>query len=232
LLHRLRPATRFAVIAGIFLVIAPLAFITPEISASITDFMVNTLHKDTGLTGRDVLWRKAFELIREHPLLGLGYDVFWMSENTDARGILYEQGVQDAHGYHFHNTYIQLAVDLGIVDSGLFAVTFLAAVVAAIRQYFMHPSVATTFFLVMLLLFLGRSPTEVLLGPLNGITVPFYMTIVFAFWRPSATGGWGEAEKSQGEAPRAWTGYEPAAWPLPAVRDAAQVIASRRSPFG
>src|SRR5262249_28723233 len=143
----------------------------------------------------------------------------------------FEQGVADAHGYHFHNTYIQLAVDLGIVGAGMFALTFFAPVLAAIRQYFMHPSVATTFFMIMLLLFLGRSPTEVLLGPLNGITVPLYMSIVFAFWRPSAA-GWGEAEKSQGDAPHVWTGYEPAAWPLPAVRDAAQVIASRRSPFG
>jgi exopolysaccharide production protein ExoQ len=223
LLHRLRPAERFAVVLAVLLVIAPLIFVAPEIAAGIKDFMVNTLHKDTGLTGRDVLWRKAFELIKERPLLGMGYDVFWMTENPDAQGLLDSQNVLDPHGFHFHNTYLQLAVDLGITGSAVFAVTFLLSLIAAVRQYFIRPSNSTTFFMVLLFIFFGRSATELLIGPLAGVGVLYYMIMMYSWWRP--TYGWGTDER------QAIQPLHRGAWPLPTRHDVAQIITNHTFPF-
>jgi exopolysaccharide production protein ExoQ len=79
--------------------------------------VLHALERDATLTGRWLLWEAGFEEILRRPLLGAGYDAFWPA------GLNWRMfGVLDELGYvlHFHNSFVQVAVDLGAL--GLLAV--------------------------------------------------------------------------------------------------------------
>src|SRR5262249_30983462 len=61
---------------------------------------------DTGGT-RLELWRGALEVVRDHPIAGVGLNTFPFVLHA-----LY--GAPDVHNPHAHNIYLQAAVDLGL----------------------------------------------------------------------------------------------------------------------
>jgi exopolysaccharide production protein ExoQ len=72
--------------------------------------VLQALERDATLTGRWLLWEAGFEEIARRPLFGAGYDAFWPA------GLNWRMfGVIDELGYvlHFHNSFVQVAVDLG-----------------------------------------------------------------------------------------------------------------------
>jgi exopolysaccharide production protein ExoQ len=78
---------------------------------------LDLLGKDMSLTGRTMLWQAALTQFWERPLLGIGFDGFWHAA-IDTRTFL----VLNVMGHainHFHNTYLDVAVQLGVL--GLFA---------------------------------------------------------------------------------------------------------------
>jgi exopolysaccharide production protein ExoQ len=59
-----------------------------------------------------LLWQAALEEIARRPLFGAGYDSFWPA------GLNWRMfGIIDELGYvlHFHNSFVQVAVDLGLL---------------------------------------------------------------------------------------------------------------------
>jgi exopolysaccharide production protein ExoQ len=72
------------------------------------------LGKDATLTGRTDLWLAGWEQIREHFLLGTGYKAFWTPGNPVAERIWTQFGIFGKTGFHFHSTFVNTGVDLGI----------------------------------------------------------------------------------------------------------------------
>jgi exopolysaccharide production protein ExoQ len=72
--------------------------------------VLQALERDATLTGRWLLWEAGFEEVVRRPLFGAGYDAFWPA------GLNWRMfGVLDELGYvlHFHNSFVQVAVELG-----------------------------------------------------------------------------------------------------------------------
>ncbi len=131
LLSRRLPVTGRGVIllAAVFIVLA--AVTTQSIWLQpLFDFVLQSAGKDAGLTGRTDLWRKADELIRERPALGLGYNAFWQIGNLDAEALWRLMGIDNRSGFNFHNTIREILVHLGFVGLALYAVVSLSATVA------------------------------------------------------------------------------------------------------
>ncbi|WP_193369262.1 O-antigen ligase family protein [Pelagibius marinus] len=72
---------------------------------------LQALGKEPTLTGRSELWAFAAELIEERPLLGGGYDAFWHGGVFSAGSYL--QHVVQQEIMNFHNSYLDIAVQLG-----------------------------------------------------------------------------------------------------------------------
>lgn len=89
---------------------------------------LKALGKEPSLTGRAELWAFAAGLIEERPLLGSGFDAFWRSGPFSEASHLQYMVQQDI--MNFHNSYLDIAVQLGVV--GL-AVTLLFLLVFAWR---------------------------------------------------------------------------------------------------
>ncbi|HEX3699387.1 MAG TPA: O-antigen ligase family protein [Phenylobacterium sp.] len=131
--------------------------------------------KDTTLTGRTYLWYRAADLMREHPVIGRGYDAFWVQGNTDAEGLWQFFGIASRDGFTFHNTYVQTLVELGWVGLAFVILTILVAVSFLVRRFVVKPSLPLVFWMGILLYELGRTPIEVV-G-----TLPFYFSTALVF---------------------------------------------------
>lgn len=87
----------------------------------IPDVMLELIGKDRSLTGRTDIWDALTRAIKEKPILGYGYGVFWM----DPLGPSYwvrsslEWGVPSAH-----NGWVETWLSAGVIVVGLFALHF------------------------------------------------------------------------------------------------------------
>lgn len=92
----------------IFAVIVAAACLT--VLVQYTDDILEVLGKDATLTGRTETWSMAWDNVLDRPLLGYGYRVFW-TDKSPARLAAVESWRDKIS--HSHNTYLDLALDLG-----------------------------------------------------------------------------------------------------------------------
>jgi exopolysaccharide production protein ExoQ len=112
---RMGPAAALflAAIAGLALILAGLA--VSAHARPLMDLVLETTGKDLTLTGRTDLWDVAADLIAQRPLLGVGYQAFWVQGHADAEALWLMFGIEGRTGFNFHNMYISNAVEIGIL---------------------------------------------------------------------------------------------------------------------
>lgn len=108
--------------------------------------------KDTSLTGRTFLWSRARDYIAMRPLLGLGYQSFWVQGHVEAEGLWRYAQIESRAGFHFHNLYYETAVELGMLGVAMMAVSLLSAGFVSIRSGLDRPGPKSAF-LVGLMVF-------------------------------------------------------------------------------
>jgi O-antigen ligase len=141
--------------------LGPLALITfltvgSTVSAA-ARAVLRALSIDPTFTGRTEIWKFAFEAISEHPWRGHGFEAFWYSQ---ALGY----GVEDktrwmAEVATSHNSYIDLALTVGIPGLVLVLIAFVIAPLRDFHRTLPRPEniALARFFLVLWLfaLYLG-----------------------------------------------------------------------------
>jgi exopolysaccharide production protein ExoQ len=138
--------------------------------------------KDPTLTGRTYLWYRAAELIQQKPLLGRGYQAFWIQGNIDAEGLWRYFGIDNRGGFTFHNTYVEILVTMGWVGLALIGAVFLVGVIALVRQFVLRPSLTLVFWMSILLYELARTPIETIgVSPFYFSTAPVFGALGAAF---------------------------------------------------
>lgn len=79
-----------------------------------TGSLLEAFGKDSTLTGRTYLWQQGIASLGESPLFGVGYQGYWVTGLADAERLWDEFYIPSRSGFHFHNTYIETAVETGI----------------------------------------------------------------------------------------------------------------------
>lgn len=156
-------------------------------AGSVTATALDLFHKDPTLTGRSYLWYRAGDIIRERPLLGHGFEAFWVRGNVDAEGFWRYAKIAQRGGFSFHNTMIELLIDFGWLGAILLLAVFAIACVALLRRVIRSPSLAGAFFVSLLVFNIARSPFESLTP--NSVDFGFLLTMValgFGFVRRRA----------------------------------------------
>lgn len=102
------------------------------------DALLAAFGRDSGLTGRTYLWSEALEFGSAQPVLGLGYNAFWI-HGRPAAEILWEEFYITARtGFHFHNLLIESYVGTGLIGLalvvGLCLLLFVMPLSAALRR--------------------------------------------------------------------------------------------------
>jgi O-antigen ligase len=111
--------------------LAVLSFLTVGAAYSgLARAVLRALSIDPTFTGRTEIWKFAFDAIAEHPWKGHGFEAFWYSQAL-------RYGVEDKTRWMAavatsHNSYVDLALTIGI--PGL-ALVFIAFVIAPLRDF-------------------------------------------------------------------------------------------------
>jgi exopolysaccharide production protein ExoQ len=128
LLKSLRSRTRIfllglgVLVAGLSVGIALLLF------DNLFDILLGSIGKDSTLTGRTLLWSQAIDIIADHPLGGLGLQAFWVEGNRAAERFWAFFLIYTRYGFHFHNLWLEMGVELGIPGIVIAAVTTLVVI--------------------------------------------------------------------------------------------------------
>jgi exopolysaccharide production protein ExoQ len=106
-----------------------------EVASSVSGFNMSRvsyiLYGDPTFTGRTVIWDFAFSEIARRPLLGWGYQSFWLV-GSDAPSVVEASGFVRAMP-NAHNGYYDTMLDLGYVGYG-FLMVFILATLHAIGR--------------------------------------------------------------------------------------------------
>jgi exopolysaccharide production protein ExoQ len=116
--------------------------------------------KDATLTGRTYLWYRAHDLIAEKPWFGRGLYAFWRQGNTDAEGLWQYAGILGRSGFNFHNTLVELTVQLGMIGAAVFVLVGLIGLIGLVRHFIQRPSLMMCFWLAYMLYVIVRAPVE------------------------------------------------------------------------
>lgn len=77
--------------------------------------MVESLGRNSTLTGRTAIWKEVIKLSNERPILGTGFESFWMGGRLQAVWRV-EEGIQEAH-----DGYLEVYANLGWVGIAVLA---------------------------------------------------------------------------------------------------------------
>lgn len=94
-------------------------------------YLLDLLGRDPTLTGRTVLWSWALEVIEDKPFMGWGY----LSYNGSNVAGIVSDSYREFENYsvpHFHNSYLQVWVEGGV----MLLLPFLFMILIALRNYY------------------------------------------------------------------------------------------------
>ncbi len=104
------------------------------LNMGLMDIVLGAFGKDSTLTGRTYLWPEGLKAAHEAPILGQGYQAYWVQGFADAERLWNEFYIAQRTGFHFHNTYIESLVELGYVGTALIVFLFLSTIYACVKK--------------------------------------------------------------------------------------------------
>ena len=160
LLSRFSPAIRALAIMGLVSISVVLI-----LAVAVFDFnplsLLGMVGKDSGLTGRTHLWDRAGDFIGQRPIFGVGYRTFWRIGNPGAEELWLFAGVPSGSGFNFHNEYLEMLVEQGVVGFALL-IGYLAVLGKRAASAALRGMRARETFAFLIFVFLAvRTPLEV-----------------------------------------------------------------------
>ena len=180
LMRRLQPNTRiFLTCVCAFAGGTALAFSLMLID-NLFDFLLLSIGKDVSLTGRTLLWSHALGVIADHPL-GVGLQAYWNESNIEAVR-LWELSYNTGHyGFHFHDLWLEMGVELGVTGIVIAAATTLFVFFSVWRWALHNPPPESCFFAGFVTLMLSLTVSEVeLYSQFNMTTMLFFAAYCYA----------------------------------------------------
>ncbi|MCA1366876.1 O-antigen ligase family protein [Bradyrhizobium sp. BRP14] len=189
----LRPASRKVLFlaAAVFGSVAAVAMVY----AGGIDLILGAFGKDSTLTGRTYLWQQGIEAAKAAPIVGLGYQAYWVQGFSEAERLWEEFYITARAGFHFHNTFIEAAVETGLIGLALITMVLVAAVFGQLKRVLSEdrdPEAMVLFGVAMLLLIRAFVEVDVL-NPYHVGSFLLYFTagkLTIARRRPAATWPW------------------------------------------
>lgn len=150
--YRLSLFQRVAVLTFLALGTALVVVLIAMYSDALIALFLETTGKDVTLTGRTDLWRVAQALIAERPILGMGYQAFWVRGHAPAEVLWHAFGIEARSGFNFHNTYFSNAVEIGILGVFLqIVVLYGAAITTGLWALRTHRAEASLLFIMVMM---------------------------------------------------------------------------------
>ena len=153
------------------------------------DLILGAFGKDSTLTGRTYLWQQGIATAQLNPFFGVGYQAYWVQGFSEPERLWEEFYIGSRAGFHFHNTYIETAVETGLVGVLLLASILVTAVSGHIGRFLSDKRNDESYVLLgVAALLLIRSFVEIdILNPYHVGSFLFYFTAGKLSLRAGAT---------------------------------------------
>jgi exopolysaccharide production protein ExoQ len=96
---------------------------------SIQEGILTSLERDSTLTGRLPLWSTLLDVGRDRPLLGWGYNAFWLGWQGEESSSVWSMHPWQPN--HAHNAFLDLYLNLGLIGLSVFVLCFLCVCIKA-----------------------------------------------------------------------------------------------------
>lgn len=187
---KLSGSAKFLLALTLVILLAPLLMVREGLADIWRHILVDVLHKDTGLTGRDYLWAHADALIAAEPLLGHGYRSTWLGHGVDTIGLLRWADLQSGEGFSFHNSYREWLVDFGYVGGVLIVVALGVGLLKTIANAASKGVVASVLCFASLgIVFAVRGYFEYVFNPFNSSTMIVILAVGIGYISMVSSGG-------------------------------------------
>jgi exopolysaccharide production protein ExoQ len=181
----LGPSSRKLLFVGV--VVVGLAIVVAGLQMGAVDAILGLFGKDSTLTGRTYLWQQGIEAAHLNPILGMGYQGFWVQGFAKPEQLWDEFFITTRTGFHFHNTYIEVAVENGLVGLALLVFMLLRNVfghLGAMLNRHNDPSSIVLFAVSLLLLMRSFVEIDVIFPYQIGSFLMFYAAGKLTLRRP------------------------------------------------
>lgn len=148
-------------LGGLLAVALPVGAVLGAVAWQVWVPTLEALGRDPTMTGRTILWEWSYQAIAERPVLGWGFGAYFRSPHGELPS-LYVPQFFNYEIAHFHNSYIQTTVDLGVVGLLILLLVILYTVGKAYAFARAQDASTGIGLLMTMLIFLIASPTEFL----------------------------------------------------------------------
>ena len=114
---------------------------------SLVEDLLSALGRDDTLTGRSDLWDFGWQAFLTHPILGLGYKAYWVS---DATSVAYLKYFVRQDLWFFHNNWLEVAVATGLVGLAIFIAGVVQVIVFVTKANRRTPGIPAAWSLMFL----------------------------------------------------------------------------------
>lgn len=140
------------------------------------DYLTNLIGRDLTLTGRTEIWQAVLDKIKEHPILGYGYNAFWSTYSEYS----YVWKAMHWEAPHAHNGYLELILDIGLIGFLPFIMGLIVNFYKSIKIYILYGTIEGVWMIGFLLILLVSSITEITFMRTNNIYWVLYVASVLS----------------------------------------------------
>lgn len=180
---------QFRILAFIAAIVLAAVIASVAMSSKVDEAGLKATGKDITLTGRTVLWAEGIKVGMRKPLLGSGLGAFWVQGNPEAEAMWYKFFIFKRSGFHFHNLFINVFVELGLIGVVLWGLIYLLVCIKSFSYLLKNGNnVESIFYIGISSMYLVRSITESDTGGPYGIGPLLFFYVVFRVASRSITG--------------------------------------------
>ncbi len=143
------------------------------------------LGRDASLSGRTDIWGPVMDAIGQRPLLGYGYDTFWLPDGT---GSAYLTTLLDWTPYHAHNGLLELSLDIGLLGTAVFLTTLGIGLWRAVKFASGQADIARVWPLLVMVYFILGNITEANIAKYNGMNWVLFIVAYLYVSAPRKSG--------------------------------------------
>lgn len=160
IIGRVPPTERLVVV--VLGILAGVLLLGVALQVGVFETVLGVFGKDSTLTGRTFLWQEGIIAAGERPFFGLGYYAYWVVSYPPAERLWEAFYITSRTGFHFHNTYIEAAVNVGLIGLATLVMVLLVYVVATLRAILLgRPEAGTILLATAGALLIMRSFVEI-----------------------------------------------------------------------
>lgn len=115
-------------------IVVALAGAVLALNGGFLDLLLGAFGKDSTLTGRTYLWSQGIEAGHAAPIVGIGYQAYWVQGFSEAERLWADFFITGRSGFHFHNTYIELYVELGLIGTALMVLLLATTLIGHLKR--------------------------------------------------------------------------------------------------